>query len=80
MTGNAQIAPHDVEQFNPPDLQQLTQEIGSLRTIIAELLAKNQTLRWELRAQGCWATQDPRLLIASEGTPVRKYSRTVAIP
>jgi hypothetical protein len=38
-----------VEQFNPPsDWQDLAQENGSLRTIIAELLIKNQKLRWEL--------------------------------
>jgi hypothetical protein len=80
MTGNAHSPLNDVEEFNPSDLQQLTREIGSLRAIIAELLAKNQTLRWELLAHGGWATQDPRLLMASEGTPVLKYRRTVAIP
>jgi hypothetical protein len=30
------------------DWQQLAQENGSLRIIIAELLIKNQKLRWEL--------------------------------
>jgi hypothetical protein len=80
MIRNAHSPLNDVEEFNPSDLQQLTQEIGSLRAIVAELLAKNQTLRWELLALGCWATQDPRLLMASEGTPVRKYSRTLAVP
>jgi hypothetical protein len=80
MTGNAHNALNGIEEFNPSDLQQLTQEVGSLRAIVAELLAKNQTLRWELLQTGCWATQDPRLLMASEGTPVRKYRRTVAIP
>jgi hypothetical protein len=80
MTGNTHNPFNKVEEFNPSDLQQLTQEIGCLRAIISELLAKNQTLRWELLQNGCWATQDPRLLMASEGTPVRKYSRTVAIP
>jgi hypothetical protein len=80
MTGNAHNPRNDVQEFNPSDFQQLTQEIGSLRAIVAELLAKNQLLRWELLQNGCWATQDSRLLMASEGTPVRKYSRTVAIP
>ena len=80
MTGNADSPRNEVEELNPTDLRQLTQEIGSLRAIISELLAKNQTLRWELLQNGCWATQDPRLLMASEGMPVRKYSRTVAIP
>jgi hypothetical protein len=80
MAGNAYSPRNDVEEFNPSELHQLTQEIGSLRAIVAELLAKNQTLRWELLQNGCWATQDPRLLMASEGMPVRKYSRTVAIP
>ena len=41
---------NSVEQFNPPsDWQELAQENGSLRAIIAELLIKNQKLRWELR-------------------------------
>jgi hypothetical protein len=80
MTGNAYSPRNEVEEFNPSDFQQLTQEIGSLRAIVAELLAKNQTLRWELLKNGCWTTQDPRLLMASEGMPVRKYSRTVVIP
>ena len=43
MTGKRE----SVEQFNPPsDWQELAQENGSLRTIIAELLIKNQKLRW----------------------------------
>lgn len=43
-----------VEQFNPPsDWQELAQENGSLRAIIAELLIKNQKLRWELLGHGC---------------------------
>jgi hypothetical protein len=42
-----------VEQMNPPaDWQQLAQENGSLRVIIAELLIKNQKLRWELLSRG----------------------------
>jgi hypothetical protein len=70
-----------VEQFNPPsDWQELAQENGSLRTIIAELLIKNQKLRWELLGNGCGPVHDPRLLIASEGTPFRKNSLTVVTP
>jgi hypothetical protein len=42
-----------IEQINPSsDWQQLAQENGSLRAIIAELLIKNQTLRWELLSRG----------------------------
>jgi hypothetical protein len=42
-----------IEQINPPlDWQQLAQENGSLRAIIAELLIKNQNLRWELLNRG----------------------------
>ena len=70
-----------VEQFNPPsDWQELAQENGSLRTIIAELLIKNQKLRWELLGHGCGPVHEPRLLIASEGTPFRKNSLTVVTP
>ena len=67
-------------QSEEPDLQQLTQENGSLRAIIAELLIKNQNLRWELEGHGCWPGQDPRLLTASEGTPLRRKPSTVGIP
>jgi hypothetical protein len=63
-----------------PDLQQLTKENGSLRAIIAELLVKNQNLRWELQGHGCWPGQDPKLLTASEGTPLRRKSSTAGIP
>jgi hypothetical protein len=41
------------EQVNPPsDWQQLAQENGTLRAIVAELLIKNQKLRWELLGRG----------------------------
>ena len=70
-----------VEQFNAPsDWQELAQENGSLRAIIAELLVKNQKLRWELLVLGCGPAHDPRVLIASEGTPFRKNSLTVVTP
>jgi hypothetical protein len=67
-------------QNEEPDLQQLTQENVSLRAIIAELLLKNQNLRWELQGHGGWPGQDPRLLIASEGTPLRRNSSTAGVP
>jgi hypothetical protein len=67
-------------QSEGPDLQQLAQENGSLRAIIAELLIKNQNLRWELEGHRGWPGHDPRLLTASEGTPLRRKSSTVALP
>ena len=52
---------------NPPlDWQHLAQENGSLRVIIAELLIKNQKLRWELLGHKCGSAHDPRPLIGSE--------------
>jgi hypothetical protein len=64
MLGDATI------QLNlPPEWQQLAQENGSLRAIIVDLLIKNQNLRWELLGQGCRPRQEPRVLMASEGTP-----------
>lgn len=81
MIGNAQIQSNSFEQFNlPGDWQQLAQENGSLRSIIAELLIKNQNLRWELMGHNCGPAHDPRLLIASEGTPLRRNSRTPVLP
>jgi hypothetical protein len=70
MVGNGHIHSNSIEQFNLlADFQQLAQENGSLRAIIVELLIKNQKLRWELLGRGCGPAHDPRLLIASEGTP-----------
>jgi hypothetical protein len=63
-----------------PDWQQLAQENGSLRAIIAELLIKNQKLRWELQGRGCWAGQDPGLFTTSEGMPLRMKPSTAGIP
>jgi hypothetical protein len=67
-------------QSEEPDWQQLAQENGSLRAIIAELLMKNQNLRWELQGHGCWPGHDPKLLTASEGTPLRRNPSTAGIP
>jgi hypothetical protein len=59
-----------MEQMSlPPEWQQLAQENCSLRVIIAELLIKNQNLRWQLLGHGSRPIQDPRILRASEGTP-----------
>jgi hypothetical protein len=63
-----------------PDLQQLAQENGSLRALIAELLIKNQQLRWELQGRGYRPGHDPKLLTASEGTPLCRKSSTAGIP
>jgi hypothetical protein len=60
--------------------QQLAQENGSLRVIVAELLIKNQNLRWELQEHGWRPGQDPRLLTASEGMPLRRKSSAAGIP
>jgi hypothetical protein len=52
------------EQMNPPlDWQQLAQENGTLRAIVAELLIKNQNLRWELLSRGTACTS--KILIRS---------------
>jgi hypothetical protein len=67
-------------QNEEPDWQQLAQENGSLRAIIAELLIKNQKLRWELQGRGYRPGHDPKLLTASEGTPFCRKSSTAAIP
>jgi hypothetical protein len=59
MIGNAHIQHSAVEQNNPSsDWQQLARENGSLRVIIAELLIKNQKLRWELLRQRCGSAHD----------------------
>ena len=61
---------NSMEQMSlPEEWQQIALENGSLRVIIAELLIKNQNLRWQLSGHGCRPVQDPRMLMASEGTP-----------
>ncbi len=58
MLGNACIQVNSMEQMSlPPEWQQLAQENGSLRVIIAELLIKNQKLRWQLSLNGCAPVQ-----------------------
>ena len=74
-------SPPNVEPIPAPsDWQQLTQENRTLRAMISELLIKNQNLRWELQGRGCWPGHDPKLLTASEGTPLRRNSSTAVIP
>jgi hypothetical protein len=68
--GDSYIQLNGMEQMGlPPEWQQLAQENGSLRTIIVELLIKNQNLRWQLLGHAYRPVQDPRALMASEGTP-----------
>jgi hypothetical protein len=73
---NAQIQ----TQNDEPDGQKLARENGSLRAIIAELLIKNQNLRWELHGHGRWPGHDPKLLTASDGMPLRRKSSTAGVP
>jgi hypothetical protein len=67
MIGNVQLqpTPFGVED---PDPQQLAQENGFLRLLVAELLIKNQNLRWSLQTSG----YEPRALATPEGTPFRR--------
>jgi hypothetical protein len=70
MAGNTHIQFNNVEQHDPSVVwEQLARENGSLRAIIADLLIKNQKLRWELSGLCRGPAQDPRLLTASEGRP-----------
>jgi hypothetical protein len=52
---------HIQTQSDEPDWQLLRRENCSLRSIIAELLMKNQNLRWELQGREPWPSQDPAL-------------------
>jgi hypothetical protein len=58
MIGNAQPITDDPIQ--------LAQENGFLRLLVAELLIKNQNLRWALQTTG----YEPRVLATPEGTPL----------
>lgn len=79
MIGTAQIQSESVEQYSP-DWEQLKQENGSLRSIIAELLIKNQNLRWELLGHCCGPAQDSRLLKAFERPLLGDHSLATGIP
>jgi hypothetical protein len=61
MIGNAQLQPATDDPI------QLAQENGFLRLLVAELLIKNQNLRWALQTSGGY---DPRVLATPEGTPL----------
>jgi hypothetical protein len=94
VASNAYIEPNAVERIchrpnemaNPLlDLQQLAQENGCLRVIIAELLLKNQNLRWALMGEGRGPQSGEEAwpgipLSKFAGTPLRKNSRTAGIP
>jgi hypothetical protein len=79
MTGKAHTPFEGVEPFGP-EWEDLRQQNGSLRAIVAELLIKNQNLRWELLGQKWQYVQEPREFIASEETPLRRNSRIAGMP
>lgn len=90
MTGNTQIYSGSVgHAYDSPndksspqlDGQQLVQENHALRAIVGELLIKNQNLRWALLGQGvALLAHEPRVLMTSGGTPLRKNARTAGMP
>lgn len=84
MIGNTQIDPSSVEHsYDSPyeDGEQLAQENHALRAIVAELLIKNQNLRWALLGQGTpLLAYEPRSLVTSGGTPLRRNARTTVMP
>ena len=84
MIGNTHIHPSSVEHsFDSlnEDGQQLAQENHALRAIVAELLIKNQNLRWALLGQGgALLAHAPRVLMTSGGTPLRRNARTAGMP
>ena len=84
MIGNTQIQPSSIEHSYDSlngDGEQLTQENHALRSIVAELLIKNQNLRWALLGQGAaLLTHEPRVLMTSGGTPLRRNARPAGMP
>jgi hypothetical protein len=77
MTGTTQTE-NDVQKQPDSGSEQLKQQIGSLETIIAELLLKNQKLRWELFARGI--SQGPSVAAIAGEMPFRKNSWAAGIP
>jgi hypothetical protein len=71
MTGTAYIQPQSDEA---QDWQQLSQENGSLRAIIGELLSKNQKLRWELQEARMLAGSRPQAFDGFRGDAVTQES------
>ena len=84
MIGNTQIQPSSIEHSYDSlngDGEQLTQENHVLRAIVAELLIKNQNLRWALLGQGAaLLTHEPRVVMTSGGTPLRRNARPAGMP
>jgi len=70
----------DRNEYHDPDWEQLKRENGSLRAIIADLLVKNQNLRWELLGNSDEPAHCFRSMSASEGTPLCRNSLMVGIP
>jgi hypothetical protein len=78
MIGNTHTDHHD--SLNEEG-QPLAQENHALRAIVAELLIKNQNLRWALLGQGApILSHEPRVLRTSGGTPLRRNARTAGMP
>jgi hypothetical protein len=84
MIGNTYIHPSNIEHSYDSleeDGQQLAQENHALRAIVAELLIKNQNLRWALLGHGgALLSHEPRVLMTSGGTPLRRNARTAGTP
>ncbi len=84
MIGNTQFHPSSVEYIHDSlneDGEQLAQENHALRALVAELLIKNQNLRWALLGQGAPVlSYEPRVLMTSGGTPLRRNARTAGMP
>jgi hypothetical protein len=84
MIGNTHIHPSNVEHSYDSlneDGQQLVQENQALRAIVAGLLIKNQNLRWALLGQGApLLAYEPRSLVTSGGSPLRRNARTAVMP
>jgi hypothetical protein len=79
MIGVTQFQSDSVEMYDP-EWQQLRQENGFLRAIIAELLIKNQKLRWELLGQRSEPVHDPRALMTSDGIPLCRNPLIAGMP
>ena len=84
MIGNTYIHPSNIEHSYDSleeDGQQLAQENHALRAIVAELLIKNQNLRWALLGEGTPVlSHEPGVLMTSGGTPLRRNARTAVMP
>jgi hypothetical protein len=79
MVGNLQNQ-SEIGEEHGPNLHELKQENGYLRAIVAELLIKNQKLRWELLGQRSGLVQESAFLATAEGTPLCRNSLIVGMP